>query len=524
MNRKLKQQRSEAQVPDRPPERELVHDLLDTSAFKEPDLVAMEFWGQTVTYGQIRSLTDNLARGLSRLGIGRGERVLLALPNVPQFIIAYFGILKAGARVVPVSTLCRSAEFEHILGDCRPKAAITSSIVAPELGRAVRSSGCAPLVVCIDSAGGGEAGWHSLLSTRSGRFVPADAGPDDVAAILYTSGTTGRPKGVQLTHSNLFTNAKACARVAGVSAGDKYLCVLPLFHAFGQTCIMNAGVAAGASLILRPQFNPREIAGAIAAGETTSFAAVPSMLAILLRCLQAAEVKRLPLRLIVSGGAPLPAEILRQYRHQFGLRICEGYGLTESSPVISMNRSDGSYRAGSVGQPLPGVRVRIVDDCGRDVPAGREGEILVKGPNVMKGYLNLPEETASVVRDGWLFTGDLGCLDKDGYLFVVGRKKDLIIRNGVNIYPAEIEQELCRIEGIAEATVIGVPDRRHGEVAVAFVAISAPLTEKDILSHCRGRLASHKVPGRVVLLDNLPRTSSGKVSRQRLREIHRELF
>jgi long-chain acyl-CoA synthetase len=342
---------------------------------------------------------------------------------------------------------------------------------------------------------------------------------EDIAACLYTSGTTGKPKGALLSHRNLVANLESFRQVLHLTEEDVFLAVLPLFHAYGGTVLFWEPLSLGASIVVEPRFVPDVILKAVLQHRVTLFAGVPSMYAVL------ASVPRPPgdfsaLRLCISGGAPLPPEVLRAFEAKYGIPIYEGYGPTECAPVLTVNPPFGKRKIGSVGPPIPQVELRIVDDQGNPLPPGAVGEIAAKGPNVMRGYLNRPEATAEVLRDGWYHTGDLGRMDDDGYFYIMDRKTDLILVGGLNVYPREVELVLCDHPGVAEAAVIGMPDPVRGEAPKALV-IQRPgekVSVQELLQWCRQRLANYKVPRSVVLVADLPRTVTGKILKSELRD------
>jgi long-chain acyl-CoA synthetase len=348
---------------------------------------------------------------------------------------------------------------------------------------------------------------------------PAVAADDDVAVLLYTSGTTGRPKGAALTHAGLRHNTRVNATtVQRVGPDDVVVGCLPLFHIFGQTCTMNVAVYAGASLTLIPRFEPQAVLDAIARDRATVFEGVPTMYATLLLHPGAADADVSTLRMCISGGASLPVEILHGFERRFGCMVLEGFGMSETSPVVSFNHPDRPRKAGSIGTPIEDVEVRLLDDKGRDVPEGEVGELAVRGPGLMKGYWNRPAETAAAVPDGWLRTGDLARRDQDGYLYIVDRKKDLIIRGGYNVYPREVEEVLHEHPAVGLAAVVGVPDERLGEEVGAAVVLrpGARATAEELRDFAKERLAAYKYPRRVWLVDALPTGPSGKILKREI--------
>ncbi len=451
------------------------------------------------------------AHALTRLGVSAGDRVLVLLPNCPEVLQAYAGILKTGAVVVPVVFLLGPAEVRHILEDSGAKVVVTAPEFVDKLG------GWTGPVVLVGAGARGPA-WADVIAGEPDTFTTVERTDRDLAVILYTSGTTGRPKGVALSHDNLASNARAAAALYELDRTRWGLQVLPLSHSYGLT-VMNAGNILGTKGVLLRWFNPEGVLTAIQRYRVESMSAVPTMLLYLLHYPDADRFDTSSMRVWGSGAAPLPLEIVEPFEKKFGGRIQEGYGLTEASPVVTAHRLSGVRKLGSVGQAIPGVEVAILDDADRPLAVDELGEICVRGPNVMLGYYGLPEETAQTLRNGWLHTGDVGRLDADGFLFIVERKKDLIIRGGFNIYPREVEEVLYAHPAVAEAAVVGMRDPMLGEDVLAFVALKAGATAdaEALIAFCQGRLAKYKCPKQVRFLDALPKTPVGKILKKELR-------
>ena len=485
--------------------------LADDSVQRYGEYVSLVFEGSEWTNVAQQRAANRFAHALRRLGVGPGDRVLVLLPNCPEVLQAYAGILKTGAVIVPVVFLLGAAEVRHILADSEAKVVVT----APEF--VDKLDGWAGPVVLV---GGGERGpaWADVIAAESDTFTTVERDDRDLAVLLYTSGTTGRPKGVALSHDNLASNARSAASLYELDRTRWSLMVLPLSHSYGLT-VMNAGNILGTRGVLLRWFNPEGVLEAIQRHRVESMSAVPTMLLYLLHYPDAGRFDTSSMRVWGSGAAPLPLEIVEPFEKKFGGRIQEGYGLTEASPVVSAHRLSGVRKLGSVGQPIPGVEVAILDDADRALPAGDVGEVCVRGPNVMQGYYRLPEETARTLRNGWLHTGDMGRLDADGFLYIVERKKDLIIRGGFNIYPREVEEVLYAHPAIAEAAVVGMRDPTLGEDVLAFVVLKPGATADAaaVMAFCQERLARYKCPKQVRFLDALPKTPIGKVLRKELR-------
>ncbi|MFN2387378.1 MAG: long-chain fatty acid--CoA ligase [Thermoanaerobaculia bacterium] len=504
--------------------------LLETSASDLPDRPAIVQGDRRVTYAELDAGARRFAAALSRAGVGRGDRVALLLPNIPDFAVAYYGSLVSGATVVPLNVLLKAREIAYHLNDSSARLLVAFEGFAPEARRSLEDApGCEQLWV----AGGDGAGGPSedgkirslgeVLRSAPEEFDPAQRMPDDTAVILYTSGTTGQAKGAELTHFNMFFNALYCAeRLFHLTSDDVLMAVLPLFHSFGQTCVMNAGFYAGAAVALQPRFDAEKVLRSLAKDGVTVFAGVPTMYWALLnhpdRARHAGAIRD-SLRLCVSGGAAMPVELMRQFEETFGVTILEGYGLSETSPVATFNRSREERKTGSIGKTIWGTRVAVFDDSDREVPRGEKGEIVVRGHNVMKGYLGRPEATAEAMRSGWFHTGDVAYQDEDGFFYIVDRKKDMILRGGFNVYPREIEELLMTHPAVSLVAVVGVPDERLGEEVKAYVVRkpAGGASEEEILGWCRERLASFKCPRSVEFRDALPMTATGKVLKRELR-------
>ncbi|HEV8474896.1 MAG TPA: long-chain fatty acid--CoA ligase [Methylomirabilota bacterium] len=484
--------------------------LGEDNARRFGEYVALHFEGRELTNVAQQRAAARVAHALRRLGVVPGDRVVVLLPNCPQVLQAYAGILKAGAVIVPVVFLLSPDEVRHILDDSEAKVVITAPELAPKV------EGWPGTVVLV--GGAGALAWDEWIAPEPDRFETVERADDDLAVILYTSGTTGRPKGVALSHGNLASNARAAASLSELDREQWTLAVLPLSHSYGLT-LMNAGHLLGTKSVLLRWFNPDLVLETIQTFRVQSMAGVPSMYVYLLNYPDAGGFDTSSMRSWGSGAAPLPLEIVEPFEKKFGGRLLEGYGLTEAAPVVSAHRLSGVRKLGSVGQPIPGVEVAILDDDDRPLPVDEVGEIGVRGPNVMLGYYRLPEETARTLRNGWLHTGDVGRLDADGFLYVVERKKDLIIRGGFNIYPREVEEVLYAHPAVAEAAVVGTRDALMGEEVCAFVTLKAgaAVDADAIIDFCQARLAKYKCPKRVRFLPALPKNPVGKILRKELR-------
>lgn len=448
----------------------------------------------------------------------------LQLPNIPQFVIAYFGILKAGGVVVPMNVLLKAPEIAFQMGDSGARTLITLGSFAAEAARGAESGGVSALyVVTLPGEPGPTVGtaFDALLDGDQPEPQLTLRSPADPAVIIYTSGTTGTPKGAELSHFTLYMNADVPGRMLDLQAEDVVLVVLPLFHVFGLSSILNTCVLLGGTMTLMPRFDPAGVLDVIARDRVTVFEGVPTMFFGLLGVAGLADYDLSSLRITVSGGAPIPAEVIDTFERSFGVTILEGYGLSETASTTSFNSSAAQRKVYSVGKPIWGVRVQIWDRDQRPLPAGKDhvGEIVVRGANVMNGYHNNPEATAQAFAGGWLHTGDLGYLDSDGFLFIVDRMKELIIRGGYNVYPREVEEAVYAHPAVAEAAVIGVPDARMGEEIHAIVAVKSghSVTETELIEFVKERVAAYKYPRTVEFRASLPKNATGKILKRELR-------
>ena len=484
-----------------------------------------------------------LATGLQALGIKKGDRVIVMMLNCPEVLIAYQAIARAGALIIPVMPLLKAPEVRYIAENSTAKVVFTSPVLLPLLSSALAD---VPTVQHIISTGNpevqatraqstgdtgsrsyaihaysdivkqGEAGAEHFLS-------PEDAVPvaeDDIAVILYTSGTTGRPKGVVLTHRSLISNALGGRGPERETRDEGHtLAVLPLAHAYGILAA-NVFFLRGQTIVAHPRFDTSAVLSAIERHHIVSFAGVPAMFVALLFTPDTDKYDTSSLQTCVSGSAPLPKAVLEGFEQKFGCRILEGYGLSEASAALTGHSLEMERRPGSVGKPLPNVEVLVVDENDQPVPVGEIGEVIARGPNVMTGYYNMPDETEAALKNGWLHTGDMGRFDEDGYLYIVERKKDLIIRGGFNIYPRDVEEVLSRHPAVSEVAVVGIPSERMGEEVKAFVVTRAPVDAETLLAYCREWLANYKTPSEIEFISVLPRNAVGKIDKKELRRQH----
>jgi long-chain acyl-CoA synthetase len=488
--------------------------ILQASAADRPEKVAIRLGPRAVRYGELDRAARGVAASLRARGVRPGQAVAVMIPNVPEFTIAYFGILYAGCTVVPLNVLLSAPEVTYHIQDSSAQLLVAHPLFQAPATKGASGAG----VPVVWSEGDAPDALPALAAAEPlGALHPTCA--DDTAVILYTSGTTGKPKGAELTHSNLLVNCSVVVpRLVPVDADDVALATLPLFHSFGQTCIQNATLSVGGCFTLLPRFSPEEAAAIVARDRVTLFAGVPTMYFALLH--HAGPVDFSSVEYCLSGGAPMPVEVMKAFEEKFGVEILEGYGLSETSPVASFNMPGRPRKPGSIGYPVWGVELGILGPDDRPVPDGERGEICIRGHNIMKGYLGRPEATAETMRNGWFHSGDIGIRDSDGSYCIVDRVKDMILRGGFNVYPREVEEVLYGHPAIAEAAVIGIAHDSHGEEVKAVVALKPgqSATPDDITAWCKERLAAYKYPRIVEFVDALPKGPTGKILKRELKK------
>jgi long-chain acyl-CoA synthetase len=512
--------------------------LLEESARTYGDREAVVLGDTRLTYAQVNGAANQVANLLVERGIQPGDKVALSCPNLPYFPIVYYGILKAGATVVPLNVLLKGREVAYHLDDSDAKAYFcfegTAELPIGQAGHQgfEQTDGCEHFfVITVDpTAASPIEGTETLGAAMGGQaptFETVETDADDTAVILYTSGTTGQPKGAELRHRNMHSNALTGEALFGADKEnpDTYLCVLPLFHSFGQTVIMNGGFAYGGTVVMLPRFEADAALKTMAKEGVTFFAGVPTMYWGLLGALEGSgvDVKALAanLRVAAAGGSALPVEVHKEFEKRFGVTILEGYGLSETSPVASFSPFGADVRVGSIGKPIPEVEMKLINpEDWSDLPDDPEqvGEIAIKGPNIMKGYYDRPDATDEAIRDGWFRSGDLGRKDEDGWYYIVDRSKDMIIRGGFNVYPREIEEVLLTHEAVSLAAVVGVPHESHGEEIKAFVILKdgASVTEDELVAWGKEQMAGYKYPRIIEFRDELPMTATGKILKREL--------
>ncbi|WP_339192267.1 fatty acid--CoA ligase family protein [Bacillus sp. FSL K6-1003] len=504
---------------------------LEETASEKPDSIACRFRDQVITYKELNDNIQRFADGLQEAGMEKGDHLALLLGNSPDFVIAFFGALKAGIVVVPINPTYTPTEIGYMLTNGDVKAIVGVDQLLPIYESMHESLPKVELVIlCRTGENEQEASdpevrmkittFTKLLQPTHGAARHPELVPDDTAVILYTSGTTGKPKGAMLTHQNLFSNANDVAGYLGMDERDNVVCALPMFHVFCLTVCMNAPLMSGACVLIEPQFSPASVFKLVKQQQATIFAGVPTMYNYLFQYEEGKADDFSSIRLCISGGAAMPVALLTAFEEKFGVTILEGYGLSEASPVTCFNPFDRGRKPGSIGTSILHVENKVVDPLGREVPDHQVGELIVKGPNVMKGYYNMPMETKHALKDGWLYTGDLARRDEDGYFYIVDRKKDMIIVGGYNVYPREVEEVLYSHPDVKEAVVIGVPDAESGEAVKGYVVPKrSGVTEAEMMAHCEKHLAKYKRPAAIIFLDDIPKNATGKMLRRALKDM-----
>ena len=486
--------------------------LLSQRASEFPRKLCIKFEDKKFTYSDIDTMVTDAARGLGKMGLQHGERVAILMSNCPEYIISYFAILRAGGTAVPVNTFLTPSEVAYILRDSACRIFIYNN---PFLSHAEKIRKDIPELDTI-----------TFEEIPDATELPEASREDDIAAFIYTSGTTGFPKGAMLTHGNLIANVTSCKEVMQLSQRDRILLFLPLFHSFSFTVCVLLPIYSGATIVLLQSVKPfSKIIKSVLQDRITFFVAVPTVYNILSRKKISPLMRHLirfliSVRACVSGAAALPESTLSTFQKKFNVPLIEGYGLTEASPVVAVNPLKGVRKPSSVGLPIPGVTVQVVGENGESLATGEAGELIARGPNIMQGYYGKPEETEAVLKDGWLYTGDMATIDADGYISIVDRKKDLIIVDGMNIYPREVEDVIMRNHSVEECSMVGIPDGRGSELTVLFVKRkeTASVDEKELRALMKGSLARFKIPRRIMFIEEFPKTATGKIKKTELRK------
>lgn len=502
--------------------------LMEDSAHRYGSKTAFNFESTNLSFAEVNSMANKLANSMLHLGLQPGQKVAISCPNSAWFPIIYYATLKTGAIIVPLNVLLKANEIRYHLEDCEAKFYFCfkgyPEMPIGEFGlKAFNAVPTCEKFILIDGEkqiAEGIYNLEDLLFEKADDFETYATEANDTALIIYTSGTTGKPKGAELSHSNLFCNALLSAELFSLNTTDTQIVVLPLFHIFGMTVLLNAGLYRGVKSILIARFDAADVAKKIDQYQATIFVGVPTMYwALLHNVVDAAICKSL--RLCVAGGASLPLAVLEGFEKKFGVQVLEGYGMSEGSPVVTFNDLHRGRKPGSIGTPVWGVSVKVVNEKGEEQPEGEKGELIYKGHNVMKGYYRKPKETAEGVKNGWLYSGDVAIKDKDGFYFIVDRIKDVIIRGGMNVYPREVEEVLMRHPKVSLAAVVGVPDDKYGEEIKAFIVLKdqQQIEEQKIISWSKENLAAYKYPRIVEFKTSLPMTSTGKLLKKELKNL-----
>ncbi|WP_164669549.1 fatty acid--CoA ligase family protein [Virgibacillus doumboii] len=502
---------------------------LSITAKENPQKTAYIFQDNETSYIELEGAVTKFASRLQQMGYKKGDHIALVVGNSPYYIIGLYGALRLGAVVIPINPLYTPTEMAYILKNGDVKGIITMDKLLEKFEAISDQLPNARHYIACDS-GKGVSLENSSLSAKlksfsqmveegSLEFDVPEQDDDDTAIILYTSGTTGKPKGAMLSHKNIYSNAKDVADYLTINGEDRVIAALPMFHVFCLTVALNAPLMNGGTVLVMPKFSPQEVFRIATEHKATVFAGVPTMYNYLLQSGAEHTADFAGVRLCISGGAAMPVALLKEFEKVFQVKVSEGYGLSEASPVTCFNPLNRPRKPGSIGQSIINVENKVVNEFGEEVSAGEVGELIVRGPNVMKGYYKLDEETAIALNDGWLHTGDMARMDDEGYFYIVDRKKDMILVGGYNVYPREVEEVLYDHPGVAEAAVIGTPDSETGESVLSFIVKKDPgLTEDALMEYCKAHLAKYKAPSSIAFLDELPKNTTGKILRKNLRE------
>lgn len=506
-----------------------VHEIAEQDSAR----VAYSFMGKDTSYGEFDQAIAVFAGALKELGVEKGDHVAFLLSNTPHFLISLYATMRLGATAVPINPIYSPDEIAYIVNNSDAKVVVALDALLPLVEKAHKALPVVEsYIICEtdpttpekmaqlpEEVKGKVHSFTGLMSKSAPYAGFAEVKEDDNAVILYTSGTTGKPKGAMLTHQNLYSNARDVGEYLQIGANDRVIATLPVFHVFALTVVVNAPLLQGATIVLVPRFNPKEVFEAIKKYKASVFAGVPTMFNFMNQLPDVDPADFASVRLAVSGGSAMPVALLHSFEEKFNVRISEGYGLSEASPVTCFNPIDRERKAGSIGTSIINVENKVVNELGEEVAANEVGELIVRGPNVMKGYYKMPEETASAIRDGWLYTGDLARVDEEGYFYIVDRKKDMIIVGGYNVYPREVEEVLFAHPAVLEAAVVGLPDPDFGEEVNAYVVFKDPsVSVEDLKAYCAEHLAKYKVPRQFEVLDELPKNTTGKILRRSLKD------
>ena len=496
----------------------IVHTLLE-STMKSHDRSAIIYKKEKITYGELTQQVLRLAGGFKRNGIKKGTHVGMMISNRPEYIFTYYGLLAVGATVIPINPLFKSDELAYILNNSDAEALILDALSLDAVGNAIKALGKTKTFIYIgEDQREDMLAWEDLSEDKPLKEL-AELDSEDVVQIIYTSGTTGRPKGAMITQGNIDWMSKTSLSLSNMAPGDRILLVLPLYHAYAKLQGMVCPFRVGATIYLEERFFPEDILTILSEEKITQFMGVPTMYAMFVNSPAITEYDFSSLKYCGSGGASMPLEIIEKINRLMGVEVMEGYGQTESTVMISRTRQVGERRPGSVGLPVPGIEVKIVDTDGKEVLPDMVGEIIFRGPNAMKGYYKKPEETKQTIKDGWVYTGDLGRLDEQGYIYIVDRKKEMIIRGGFNVYPREVEEVLYTHTAVVECAVIGEKDPVFGEEVAAYIVTNEKVDKEAIISFCKEHLVHYKVPRIIRFIDELPKNATGKILKSKITEL-----
>ncbi|MEG6616396.1 long-chain fatty acid--CoA ligase [Peptococcaceae bacterium 1198_IL3148] len=494
---------------------------LKENGMLQPNREAIVYNDKRISYQELDQLVDRFANGLISLGVKPGDKMLISLSNCPEFIIAYYAALRMKVVVVPVNPSYTTGELAVIMNDCQPSVVVTAEASLNTFNNLNLTTN--PRFIAINAASGNDRyfSFDGLMESSDAAAIDIQNDQKDIAVLLYTSGTTGAPKGAMLTSKNLYSNAVAITEVLEITSDNKIFLVAPVYHAAAQSVCMNTAINCGATLVIHNRFlGPQILLETIEKEKVTFLFGPPIFYVLLCNYTDYYQHNFESLRYVISGAAALPESVFNKFKDIYGIEIIEGYGLSEASPVVSVNPYRGTKKVGSIGLPLPDVQVKIVDDDFNELPTGQIGELAAKGPNIMKGYYQKETETKQVLLNGWLRTGDMAYIDQDGYIFLVDRKKDLIIRGGMNIYPREIEEVLHTHPDVLEAAVVGIPDELKGEELKAFIVTRSgnEISIREIKELLKDKVASFKIPKHFVFVPELPKNSSGKILKRELQK------
>lgn len=497
-----------------------VADFLDLTLSERSENIALSWGNSRISYSELRTAVLRLGAGLKKIGINKGDRVLLMLPNIPHFTISYYAVLSIGAVVVPANIMFKEREISYQIEDSEAVAVIGWEGFVPELMLCMeKTESLKYLLILGDNIPPNGIQLTRLISENKPLEKVEDVEPDDTAVIMYTSGMTGHPKGAELPHRSMIYSIKILAETLRFNEREKILSVVPFFHSFGGTVVMNAGLYGGSTLLLAPKFNPKEVLELIVRDKATIFAGVPTMFQLLLDNSEREDLRVTNLKYCLSGGSSLSVDLLEKFEEKFSTYILEGYGLSETCAAASFNNFKRERKPGSIGYPLDGVEMKILDEADNEVPIGEVGEIAIQGPNLMSGYRNRPTATDEVIKDDWFHTGDLGKMDMDGYFYLVARKTDMILKGGFKVFPREIEDIIMGHPQVKEVAVIGIPDAVMGEDIKACIVPreGMRINPAALLEYCRERMANYKCPAVLRFYRELPKGPTGRILRKELK-------